>query len=97
MLVGSLASSSDPELILEVLNFMLSSEVSSFQILFELYTNIITYRSCILSLLVWRLICCHKWIRFEVRMLFLDFLSIGKEETWLGHGLRYKQHITVLQ
>jgi hypothetical protein len=45
MLVGSLASSSDPELILEVLNFMLSSEVSSFQILFELYTNIITYRS----------------------------------------------------
>lgn len=36
MLVGSLSSSSDPDLILEVLNFMLSSEVSNFKILFEL-------------------------------------------------------------
>lgn len=35
MRVGSLAYSSDPDLILEVLNFMLSSEVSRFQILFE--------------------------------------------------------------
>ncbi|KAI5404022.1 variant 2, AP-1 complex subunit mu-1-like [Lathyrus oleraceus] len=35
-ILGSLSSSSDPDLILEVLNFMLSSEVSNFKILFEL-------------------------------------------------------------
>ena len=35
VLVGSLASSPDPNIILEVLNFLLSSEVSWFNIIVE--------------------------------------------------------------
>lgn len=46
VLVGSLASSPDPDIILDVLNFVLSSEVSEFYVILEVIIfsyNLINY------------------------------------------------------
>lgn len=74
--VGSLASCPDPNIVLEVLNFVLSSEV---RVLFIKLINL-----NILKLEVTMLI--FTLYRFEVKMLFSDLLLVGKDVKQLGHG-----------
>jgi hypothetical protein len=58
VLVGSLASCSDPIIILEVLNFLLSSEVSEFYIILRIKNfsyKLINYGLMELGMLMWTL------------------------------------------
>lgn len=81
--LGSLASCPDPNIILEVLNFLLSSEVVYF-------LRILRTHQC-------QSFACNTqnsdfvsiFFRFVVKMPFLDLVLVGKHVKQLGRGLRW--------
>ena len=81
VLVGSLTSSPDPNITLEALNFLLSSEV---YIIVEVKIFSYMIYNGLMELGMLALFPIQS--RFVPKMLFLDLLLVGKEGKQLGHG-----------
>ena len=82
VLVGSLTSSPDPNITLEALNFLLSSEVYII-VEVKIFSYILIYNG-LMELGMVALLPIQS--RFVPKMLFLDLLLVGKEGKQLGHG-----------
>ena len=82
VLVGSLTSSPDPNITLEALNFLLSSEVYII-VEVKIFSYILIYNG-LMELGMLALFPIQS--RFVPKMLFLDLLLVGKEGKQLGHG-----------
>ena len=82
MLVGSLTSSPYPNITLEALNFLLSSEVYII-VEVKIFSYMLIYNG-LMELGMLALFPIQS--RFVPKMLFLDLLLVGKEGKQLGHG-----------
>ena len=82
VLVGSLTSSPDPNITLEALNFLLSSEVYII-VEVKIFSYMLIYNG-LMELGMLALFPIQS--RFVPKMLFLDLLLVGKEGKQLGHG-----------
>ena len=84
VLVGSLTSSPDPNITLEALNFLLSSEVYII-VEVKIFSYVLIFNGLMeLGMLMLALFPIQS--RFVPKMLFLDLLLVEKEGKQLGHG-----------